>query len=59
MITEIRCYDLTEKERKLLWKTLRKISRRRKHRDEEKLKYIMKDDGGMKNSRPRLQGREE
>lgn len=51
MITEIRCSQLTVEERVLLLKVLRSIKRKRAHKGEEKLKYVIKNDPNMISSR--------
>lgn len=51
-ITEIRCSELTMKERKLLLKVFRSINRKRSHRGEEKMEYVMRNDNNINISRP-------
>ena len=51
-ITEIRCSELTLKERELLLKVFRSINRKRSYRGEEKMEYVMRYDNDMNISRP-------
>lgn len=52
VITEIKCSELTMKERICLLKVLKGINRKRSHRGEEKMTYLIRNDKSGNISRP-------